>query len=430
MSTDEMRAIRAHNFKVDTELGARVYDKLPRAFPELSGLPSRRLLQTQIAFLSGVKPVPYDCCVNSCCCYTDSYEPLDRCPYCEESRRDSSGRARNTFQYLPLIPRLVNLFQDPAMAAKLDYRSEYRPVEGTVGDIFDGSHYHRLCRTKVTIEGETLPHKFFSQSTDLALGASTDGFGPFKRRKKTCWPIIIILYNLPPEIRTWLIYLLCIGVIPGPKAPKDMDSFWYPLVQELLRLMRGVPAFDRRNMRQFLLRAYLLDLFGDMPAIAKLMRMKGHTGISPCRACRILGIRDESNPRSTAHYTPLARQNGTSYEALDLPLRTHDKFMRHAIAVEESVNDAEHERRSKSYGINGVPLLATLSSLSFPDSFPHDFMHIVENILPMLLDLWTGSFKGLDDGSEEYILFRRGCYRRGMRKIRLYHSLIIWGSCP
>ncbi|KAJ6496381.1 hypothetical protein C8R45DRAFT_823187, partial [Mycena sanguinolenta] len=186
LSAEEMTAIRAHNYKVDTDLGARAYDKLARAFPELAGLPSRQQLRTQIAFLSGVVPVQYDCCVNSCCCFVDSYADNDFCMFCQEPRRDSGGRARNTFHYLPLIPRLVNLFHDDAMAGKLDYRSKYESVDGQPNDIFDGAHYRRLCRTNVTINGETLPHKFFSAPTDLALGASTDGFGPFKRRKKTC----------------------------------------------------------------------------------------------------------------------------------------------------------------------------------------------------------------------------------------------------
>ena len=30
----------------------------------------------------------------------------------------------------------------------------------------------------------------------------------------------------------------------GPKKPGDMDSFLWPLVQELLQLEIGVPAFD------------------------------------------------------------------------------------------------------------------------------------------------------------------------------------------
>lgn len=353
-----MKAIRAHNYKVNTDLGARAYDKLGRAFPELANLPSRQRLRTQVAFLSGVTPVKYDCCPNSCCCYTDTYADLDICPFknCGEPRRDSAGRPRSTFQYLPLIPRLVNLFQDTAMAEKLDYRANHKPVDTKTTDVFSGTHYQRLCRTKVTIEDETLPHKFFSAPSDIAMGASTDGFGPFKHRKKTCWPIIIILYNLPPEIRTWLIYLLCVGVIPGPKAPKDMDSFLFPFVEELLALMRGVPAFDRRNMRQFVLRAYLIALFGDMSAVAKLMRMKGHGGISPCQACRILSIRDSTHSKSTAHYTPLYHDNGKSYDPLNLPLRSHEQFIRHAVAVEEAPNDAEQDRRAKRYGINGVPL--------------------------------------------------------------------------
>ncbi|KAJ6583573.1 hypothetical protein DFH09DRAFT_845113, partial [Mycena vulgaris] len=156
-----------------------------RAFPELADLPSRQQLRTQITFLSGGVPVQYDCCLNSCCCYTEAYVDLDCFPFCGESRRDSAGRARNTFHYLPLIHRLVNLFQDDSMAEKLDYRANYHSVNGQTHDIFDGTHYRRLRRTNVTVDGETLPHKFFSEPTDLALGASTDGFGPFKRRKNS-----------------------------------------------------------------------------------------------------------------------------------------------------------------------------------------------------------------------------------------------------
>jgi hypothetical protein len=52
------------------------------------------------------------------------------------------------------------------------------------------------------------------------------------------------------------------------------------------------------------------------------------------------------------------------------------------------------------------PILAKLSSLSFPNSFPHDLMHLVENIVPMLVDHWTGTFKGLDSESEDYKLPR------------------------
>ena len=67
--------------------------------------------------------------------------------------------------------------------------------------------------------------------------------------------------------------------------------------------------------------------------------------------------------------------------------------------------EAESDRLAKEYGIKGVLLLSCLSSLTFPDSFPYDFMHLVwENVLKNLVSLWTGKFKGLDSGTEDYVL--------------------------
>jgi hypothetical protein len=51
--------------------------------------------------------------------------------------------------------------------------------------------------------------------------------------------------------------------------------------------------------------------------------------------------------------------------------------------------------------------LSRLSSLDFPGSFPHDFMHVIfENVVPMLIDLWTRSrkFSAFGTGDEDYIL--------------------------
>jgi hypothetical protein len=401
LSEEDMNVIRAHNYKVNTNLGARAYSKLCRAFPALHTLPSLKRLRTHIKLLSGVEPVRYDCCIKSCCCFTGPYAGLTKCPYCGQARRTASGKPRQTFSYIPLIPRLVALYRNPAVAKTLQYRHNYKSKPTRIGDVFDSEHYRHLCETDVMIGGNPIGHKFFSQPTDIALSLSTDGFGPFKRRKHTCWPIILFLYNFPPEIRTLLGQIFSLGLIPGPKAPKDYDSYLLPLVEELLKLARGVPAFDAHSKRMFMLFAYLIYCFGDMPALAKLLRLKGHNGICPCRACRILGIRNAAAGEKT-HYTPLHRPGGKSYDPLDLPLRTHDEFLRQAIQVALAPTNTEETDRSKFFGINGVPLLLTLSSLCIPASFPHDFMHLMENILPTLIEHWTGSFKGIDAGSEHY----------------------------
>ena len=401
LSEDDWTFICAHNYKVSTNLGARSYVKLPRAFPSLRNLPSLKLLRSRLKFLSGVMPVLYDCCINSCCCYTGPYVELTQCPYCGELRRTQSGRPRKTFMYVPIIPHLVNLYRNATVANTLQYRHDYKAKPDGVADVFDSEHYQHLHRTEVTIQGIPIGHKFFSQPTDIALGLSTDGFGPFKCRKQTCWPLLLYIYNFPPKIRTHLVRLFSLGLIPGPKAPKDFDSYLLPAIEELLQLARGVPAFDARYNRLFVLFAYLILCFGDMPALAKLLRLKGHNAISPCRACHILGIRDVASGGRT-HYTPLHRPDGESYDPLGLPLRSHNEFLRQAIQVAMAPTDTKENNRAKLFGIHGVPLLSVLSSISIPASFPHDFMHVIENILSCLVGLWTGTYKGLDVGAEHY----------------------------
>jgi hypothetical protein len=299
---------------------------------------------------------------------------------------------------------LKALFADKEVCEELLYRGRYTPKTGKISDIFDSLHYRRLRDRNVRIEDVVFDHLFFDQDTDIAIGLSADGVCPFKNRKSTCWPLIGVLYNLKPELRFLLDHVLCFGVIPGPREPRDIDSFLIPLRDEFWELSRGVAAWDALHERVFSLRAYLIRVFGDMPAMAKLMRMKGPNAVYPCRACKIAGVRDVEGGGKTL-YVPLYREDGDGYDGFDLPLRTHDEFIQEAVHVASAPSDAEAERRSKSTGINGLPILATLSSLSFPDSFAHDLMHLVpENIMKNLITLWIGDFKGIEDGDEDYKL--------------------------
>ena len=111
----------------------------------------------------------------------------------------------------------------------------------TTDVFFNGTNYNTLRKIHVTLGGEKQSHKYFEDPRDIALGLSTDGFAPFKRQKHTCWPLILFNYNLPPEIRFLIQHIvICVGVIPGPKKPKDFDSFLWLIVEELLELSSGV----------------------------------------------------------------------------------------------------------------------------------------------------------------------------------------------
>lgn len=339
---------------------------------------------------------------------------LNSCPYCQESRFCRDGQPRQTFTYIPLIPQLTSFAQNREIAEKMKYRAhEHKHVAGITSDVFDGTTYRKLCQRHVHVNGVQRFPRYFEDSRDVALGLSTDGFAPHKRRKKTAWPLILFNYNLPPDIRFHLEHILALGVIPGPNKPHDIDSFIWPLIQELNRLADGVAAYDILGNAMFSLRAFLIVVFGDIPAVSMLMHMKGHNAKSPCRMCKIAGIHSSGGK---TNYVPLNRSWATEddelgdeiikvYEPAALPLRTHVELLSQATEVQLARTDAEADRLSRQYGIKDIPLLSTLDSLLFPISFPYDFMHLIwENLIKNLVLHWTGEFKGLDDGAEDYQL--------------------------
>ena len=413
LAEEDINLLKAASLKVQDYLSEATFDKFRVTFAT-PGLCSSQQARRRIDFLAEFKPVRYHCCVNSCIAYTGpAYAGLTACPKCNEPRYHDSAnqKPRKIFTYLPLIPRLLSFVSHPEQARLMRYRAHEHPSSqqpDKMTDVFDASHYQTLLGTRVSVDGSQLEHNFFSDPRDIALGFSTDGFSPFKGRlskKHTAWPLLFFNYNLPPELRFHKRHLLCAGIVPGPKKPWDMDSYLYPAVEELIRLALGITAFDALSCTLFVLHAYLILAFGDIPAIALVMRMKGHNGLVPCRMCKIVAIRGEE---SRTLYVPLHRgafPHTASYDPSYLPLRTHAQFLADAKAVDTARTQTEAEALSKGCGIKGTPLLSALSSLTFPTSFPYGFMHLIwENLLPNLTLLWTGDFKGLPLAMETFVI--------------------------
>ena len=225
---------------------------------------------------------------------------LHACPYCKLAHFWPNGTPYKTFTYVPLIPQLKSLFNDNVTAKSLQYQSQYfepspdlaaegHAEAGKIKDIFDGRYYKHLLQKDCQVNGHLMGN-FFLGKCDLALGLSSDGFSPFKKQKHSAWPLIVFNYNFSLLTQFWLNNILCLGVIPGPKAPKDIDSFLIPLVDKLVLLAEGIKTFDRSDSEFFDLWAHLIKIFGNMPAKAKLMQMKGHNTIKPCHMCNVGGL--------------------------------------------------------------------------------------------------------------------------------------------
>jgi hypothetical protein len=79
--------------------------------------------------------------------------------------------------------------------------------------------------------------------------------------------------------------------------------------------------------------------------------------------------------------------------------------MEQAMEVQCVSTNVDYEGLATKYGIKGLLLLSTLSSLSFPVSFPYDFMHLIwTNLIPNLICFWTRNFKDISHQDEGYVL--------------------------
>ena len=150
-----------------------------------------------------------------------------------------------------------------------------------------------LCQTQVTIDGAELDHHFFSNIRDVTLGLMLYEFQIFKAQRDrgaTCWPLITLNFNLPPDICMQLMHIIPLSIIPGPKAPKDFNSFLHLFVDECKKFAAGVWAFNSHENKMFKLHVYPISVHGDMMAIKYIMNFKGPNGKSLCHACHITGV--------------------------------------------------------------------------------------------------------------------------------------------
>ena len=178
------------------------------------------------------------------------------------------------------------------------------------------------------------------------------------------WPTVLhhsifFNYNLPPDICFWKKYCIYVGTVP--KKTWDWDLYCWQLVQELIKLDIGVKAFDAISKTNFSFHAYLVLAFGDIPAMALIMHMKGQNGISPCWICEIKGICFEYR----THYVPLWRDkipgaNPPQYDPSHLYICTNEKLLEQASEVEMAPNNVTREQLAKKYGIKGIPVLSSL----------------------------------------------------------------------
>ena len=185
--------------------------------------------------ITNLRPEFYDMCENSCICYTGVYELYTECPICKVPRLDARGKPKKVMPYLSIKDRLKMQFNNENRAKELLYRYEYTTEKNDddYDDIFDGEIYKELVERGL-----------FSDKRDIAFTASCDGYQIFKQKTDDCWLFLIINNNIDPSLRVKKENLLVPFLIPGPKQPKDFNSFLRPFINEMLELESKCHLFN------------------------------------------------------------------------------------------------------------------------------------------------------------------------------------------
>ena len=123
---------------------------------------------------------------------------LMSCKFCNQSRFKPANSNRKQklvswkrMYYFPITPRLQRLYSLDVTASHMRWHNEHEQTDGVMNHPSDAVAWKHF---------NDIHPDFAFDSRNVRLGLSTDGCQPFGQsgQQYSSWPIILILYNLPP----------------------------------------------------------------------------------------------------------------------------------------------------------------------------------------------------------------------------------------
>jgi hypothetical protein len=231
-------------------------------------------------------------CPNNCQLFWDKKADDDFCSTCKASRwkdkepetaltkkKRRKARPCKVLRYFPIKERLKRLFMCKETAPLLRWHDEERTKDGALRHPADSPAWTRF-------DDKFPPIK--SDSRNIRFGLATDGFNPYGMlsSKYSCWPVVLVIYNLPPWLCMKEHNLMLPLIIPGPKSPGDrLHVFLQPLIDDLRDLfLNGMATYDASRDETFTLRGAVLMTISDLPGLGMLASHMAH-GEFACPPC-------------------------------------------------------------------------------------------------------------------------------------------------
>ena len=121
---------------------------------------------------------------------------------------------------------------------------------------------------------DNLSLQFASDPRNLLLAIDVDGINLHSSlsSRYSCWPIIMVTYNLPPWLCMKRKFMMLTLLISGPKQPSvDIDVYLQPLIDDLKTLWNdGVNVYDAHKEKYFNLKGVLFWTINDFPIYGNL----------------------------------------------------------------------------------------------------------------------------------------------------------------
>jgi hypothetical protein len=359
--------------------------------------------------LAGLEPSFVDMCPKSCMAFTGDSESDFTCTHshkgkvCNEPRylpQQGSSRAkpkpRAKMLYMPITPVIQAYYANAETSHEMRHR-DYCLKEtlnalavgaGVKKSEFANSHNHVHHHNELGL---------FQDGRDIALAISSDGAQLTMKKQSNMWLLIVVLLNLPPEMCYRAKNVIIPLAIPGPSAPANIESFIYPLFEEMAMASVGMWTWDAVDSSYFVLRAYICAVKGDMLGSAKLSGMAGHSALYGDRFSLVQGARPAKRSGAKAQYYPISPPQKDKYNAArdivdlnNLPLRGQRHYWDTIERLESAATSAERKRIVHSTGISRLTMCATSPAFLHPSFFPLDPFHLFyENCMVHIWDLWV-----------------------------------------
>ncbi|KIL55656.1 hypothetical protein M378DRAFT_90586, partial [Amanita muscaria Koide BX008] len=202
------------------------------------------------AELTNLQVQSIDMCSNSCIAYTGTRAHLDKCNYISGNKKVECGAPRYRmskgkkvscaqFTVLPVMATIRAMFANAETSELLRYRD--RCLQRVLALYHNASNTRQSeADSQAEIDAQRMYSDFgdgmvhlhhfsnmglFQEKRDIAFAISTDGAQLTMKKQSNTWILILIILNLPPEVRYKSNNIIINFATPGPNAPGDIESF-------------------------------------------------------------------------------------------------------------------------------------------------------------------------------------------------------------